>query len=219
MQNIITAQDIADFAPDLDTSAYNATTMSGIITQATHRLVNLANVKGFDFATETDEEDRALINNKGELVVSVKRRPITSVSSIKLVRGGFSTSLTLNDGAGNPYYEIPYPGNRLHLPSTYLMMSGTYLAGGQSQMLSLKGADLFCKVTYQGGYQTIPQDLVEATILMVRDIIAVKNNPAGVKSFNQGSYSVTFDSNGVSNLYNLAKTILYEGDYVKPEIF
>lgn len=221
MTNIITAQDISDFAPDLDTSAYSATTLSGLISQAQSRAAAFCNIKGFEFQTETDT-DRALINNRGELVVAVRRRPVLSVSSIVLKRGAFTTSLTLTDsGTGLPIYNIVDPGNRFHLPNAYLYATGTYLPGGSSQLISLKSADLFCTVTYVGGLQTIPFDLKDALVLWVQDIIARRNNRDGVQSFTQGSYSATFGKNatdGDSPIIKQAKNILMTGGYVRPEI-
>lgn len=222
MTNIITAQDIADFAPDLDTSSYSATTLSGIISQAQQRAAAFCNVKGFEFQTETDK-DRAMINNKGELVVAVRRRPVLTVTALTLNRGSFSTTLNLTDsGTGLPVYNIPDPGNRFHLPNAYLYATGTYLPGGSSQLLTLKAANLFYTVTYVGGLQTIPFDLKDALVLWVQDIISRRNNREGVQSFTQGSYSATYGKNasdGDSPVIKQAKNILMTGGYVRPEIF
>lgn len=219
MTNILTAQDLADFAPDLDTSQYSATTLSGIISQAQQRMASFCNVAGFEFQSQT-ETDRALINNKGELVVSVHRRPVVSVTSINLKRGQFSTSLTLSDANG-PFYNIPYPGNRVHLPNAYLYATGSYLAGGNSQLLTLKAANMFCEVTYVGGYQTIPLDLKDAALLWVQDIIMRRNNRAGVQSFSQGSLSMTYGKSsmdGDSVLIKEAKSILMNGGFARVEL-
>lgn len=221
MTNLITAQDISDFAPDLDTSAYSATTLSGLINQAQTRAAQFCNVKGFEYAAEVDK-DRALINDKGELVVAVRRRPIGSVESITLNRGSFSTTLTLTDGSGNSLLNIPDPGHRMHLPNAYLYATGSYLAGGSSQLLTLKAANMFATVNYHGGYNVAPFDLKDALILWVQDIIMRRVNRAGVQSFTQGSLSMTFGKNamdGDSPLIKQAKSILMAGDYLRPEIF
>lgn len=221
MTNLITAQDISDFAPDLDTSSFSATTISGLITQAQQRAAAFCHIKGFEFQAETDK-DRALISNKGELVVSVRRRPIVTVESIVLSRGGFSTTLILADAAGNPLYNVPDPGNRLHLPNAYLYASGTFLAGGSSQLMTLKASNMFCTIAYHGGLQTVPFDLKDALILWVQDIIMRRVNRAGVQSFSQGSLSMSFGKSsmdGDSVLIKEAKSILMQGGYVRPEIF
>lgn len=223
MTNLITAQDISDFAPDLDTSMYSATTLSGLIAQATSKIAAFCNVKGFDYTTYTDT-DKALINNEGSLIISPRTRPLLTLTSVTLKRGGFSTSLNLTDSTGLPIYQIADPGNRVEIPNSYLYLTGTYLAGGQSQMIALKYADMFCTAVYTAGYSTIPFDLKDACVLFVQDAIMRRLNRAGVQSFSQGSLSMTYGAGGTnsagdSRIIQQAKNILLEGDYVRPEIF
>jgi len=217
MTNLITAQDLADFAPDLDTSAYTSTTISGIISQATAEITQFCSVKDFVFGTYTDK-DRARITNKGELVINPRVRPVVSVQSVRLKRGGFSTNLTLTDSAGNPLYDIPDPGDRIHIPNSYLYLTGTYLAGGNSQMMTLQAAQLWAEVSYTAGWQTIPQDLKDICILWVQDIVMRKINRAGAQSFTQGSLSINFgksNRNGDSPMLMQAKYMLNQGGYNK----
>lgn len=223
MTNLITAQDIADFAPDLDTSSYSATTLSGLISQASQKIAKFCHVKDFAFGSYTDK-DRAKISNDGELLITPRVRPATSVTSITLKKGGFSTSLTLVDGSTNLYF-INDSGTRIHLPNSYLVTTGTYLADGSSHLLSLKAGDMFCEVVYVAGYQSgIPQDLKDACLLYVQDTIVRKVNRTGVQSFSQGSLSMTWGAGGTnekgeSRLIQQANSILLQGDYVRPEVF
>lgn len=222
MTNLITAQDIADFAPDLDTSQYSATTLSGLIAQASVKIAAYCNVTDFALGTYTDK-DRARISNNGELLISPMVRPAQSVASISLKSGGFSTNLTLSDNQGNLYYDINGMGTRITVPNSYLYATGTFLAGGNTQLLSLKQANLYCTITYTAGWQTIPFDLKDACVLYVQDQIMRRNNRAGVQSFSQGSLSMTYGANGTdesgnSRIIQQAQSILLEGDYVRPEI-
>ncbi len=216
MTNLIAAQDISDFAPDLDTSSFSATTLSGIISRASQQVVAFCNVKDFALGTYTDT-DRARISNEGELIINTRVRPIQSVQSITLEKGGFSTSLVLSQGS-TLLYQIPDPANRIHFPNSYLYASGSFLAGGSSQLVSLKYANVFCTTTYTAGYQTIPDDLKDACSLWAIDIIMRRANRAGVQSFSQGSLSMNFGRNakdGDSSNVKEAKSILLQGDYVK----
>lgn len=219
MASIITKSDIANFAPELDLSEFSDTTISGMCSQATKRAEGFCNVSAFDFGQTTDETDRAYISNDGELVVSVRRRPIVSISSVSLIKGGFSTTLNLTDTNGNNLYQIPYPGYKFVFPNSFFYLTGTYLAGGSSQLYTLRGAKVFYKMTYYGGYQTIPDDLKYACVLYFRDIFAKKSNPAGLQSFSQGSYSETAssDRSGRSNLVKEAEDVLLNGDFVRVE--
>jgi hypothetical protein len=220
-QSILTKADIQAFAPELDLSSYSDATISGMCSQATNRATQFCSVKGFDFATETNETDRAYISNEGELHISVRRRPIVSVTSINLVKGGFTTALTLTDTNGAALYQLEYPGNKIVLPNSYLYMSGTYLAGGSSQLFTLRGARVFYQMTYAGGFQTIPDDLKYAVMLYFRDVYQKQFNTQQMSSFSQGSYSENYagvnNTKGRSNYIQEAESILMNGGYVRLE--
>lgn len=223
MTNLITAQDIADFAPDLDTSQYSATTLSGLIAQASTKVAAFCSVLDFALGTYT-ETDRAKISAGGELLISPMVRPALSVNSIVLKSGGFSTNITLSDSAGSLYYNMRTGGTRITVPNSYLYSTGTFLAGGNSQLVSLKQANLYYTMSYTAGFQTIPFDLKDACVLYVQDMIMRRNNRAGVQSFSQGSLSMTYGSNGTdengnSRIIQQAQSILLQGDYVRPEVF
>lgn len=217
--SILTKQDLQNFAPEIDLSQYSDATISGMLSQATNLAANFCSVRGFDFAQEVDELDSARISNEGNLMISVRRRPLISVSSVSLVKGGFSTSLNLTDTNGNALYQIPTPRNKFVFPNSFFYLTGTYLAGGASQLYTLRGAKVNYKMTYYGGWQTIPDDLKYACILYIRDILAKRTNPQGLQSFTQGSYSETRSANkaGKSNLVLEAESVLKTGGYVRSE--
>jgi len=218
---IINQTDIQNFAPELDLSSYNAATISGMCSQATNRAAQFCSVDGFDFTTVTGEVDRALISNDGELVISTRRRPIVSVSSIVLKKGGFSTTLVLTDTAGNNLFQIPHPNNKLVFPNSYFYLTGTYLAGGSSQLYTLRGAKVFYEMAYTAGYQTIPDDLKYACLLYFRDQYSKKFNTRNLSSFTQGSYSESYSGNsnkhGKSPLELEAEGVLMSGGYARME--
>ena len=214
--DLITAADLASFAPDLDTSNFNATTISGIISQASGRILGFCHVDGLALGTY-DEEERAKISNNGELIISTRVRPVQTVNTVTLRRGAFSTTLVLQQNTAygmQSLYQIPSPGNRIHIPNSYLYLTGTFLAGGTSQLLSLKAANMFCEVNYTAGYNPIPDDVKDACVLVVRDIINRRYNPIGAQSFTQGRMSANFGS-GDSKILAEAKQILMEGGYVR----
>ena len=217
--SILSATDIANYAPELDLSQYSTATISGMASQATNRAVQFCSVNGFDQVQEIDEMDKAYISNDGELVVSVRRRPIVTIQSVSLVKGGFSTSLNLTGADGNPLYQIPSPRSKFVFPNSYFYLTGTYLAGGSSQLYTLRGAKVFYKMTYTAGYSPIPDDLKFAVILYFRDIVAQAKNPQGLQGFTQGSYSEQYGSNaeGKSKLVLQAEDALRNGGYVRTE--
>lgn len=218
MSSILTKADIAAYAPELDLSAYSDATISGMLSQATNRAVQFCSVNGFDLTAETNETDRAYINSDGELVISVRRRPIVNVTGIRLKKGGFSTTLTLSN-SGIQLYQVPTPGNKLVFPNSYFYLTGTYLAGGSSQLFTLRGAKVFYEIDYVGGYQTPPDDLKYAVMLYFRDILQQQYNVNGISSFTQGSYSESRApiTKGKSYLIDQAEDILMNGGYARTE--
>lgn len=222
MTSILTPADIAAYAPELDLSSFTTATISGMLSQATLRAAAFCGVAGFDFQTVVDETDRTRISIEGDLQVSVLRRPIVTISGISLVRGSFSTSMVLTQNGTN-LYQIPTPGNKVVMPNSYLYLTGTFLAGGSSQLLTLRSANTFYKITYAGGYQTIPDDLKYAVILYFRDIYAqraVGANGAPLAGFTQGSYSENYaggSKSGKSFLVQQAESALMNSGYARLE--
>lgn len=222
MSSILSKQDILDFAPELDLSSYSDATISGMLSQATQRAVQFCSVTGFDFVTTVDETDRAYISNDGELMISARRRPIVDVQAISLNKGGFHTDLVLtnpSNGSNIPLYQVPTPANKIVFPNSYFYLTGTYLAGGSSQLFTLRGAKMFYKMTYTGGYQVIPDDLKYAVMLYFRDIYAKRYNVQNLTHFSQGSYSETKAQSvgGRSPLVQEAEDTLMNGGYVRME--
>lgn len=220
MANILTKADIQAYAPELDLSKYSDATISGMLSAAQGRAAEFCSVTGFELQSVTNETDKALISNNGELIISVRRRPIVSVSAISLVKGGFSTSLTLTDSAGLALYQIPYPNNKIVFPNSYFYLTGTYLAGGSSQLYTLRGSNVMYQMSYTGGYQTPPDSLKYAISLYFRDSFTKQFNPQGLSSFTQGSYSESYSSSaskGRSPLVQEAEDVLQQGGYARME--
>lgn len=214
-ENLITADELAAYAPDLDTSAFSAATISGMISRASERVRQYCQVDGFFRAAVTNERDDVNINSEGELIISFRRRPVAQgdVSAVRLrtVDVNQSLQLTSSTGDGSYIYSIGNPGNLLVYPSNFLISHGKGL-------FDLRGSNLYYEVDYTGGWATdianIPPSLKEAATLMLRDLISARDNPAGVKSFSQGSYSVVYDKDGGSYVGE-AQKILDVGGYVR----
>jgi hypothetical protein len=220
MSSILTETELRNLAPDLDLSPYSAATISGMINAATLRMQNFCNVTGFDQQTVTGERTRTKVTTDGDLVVRVKRKPIVSVSAIRISKGAMATDITLTDGAGNALYDIDSSATAVYVTGAGLTYLGRFQDGAMS-LVSLRNIRAFTTISYVGGYSTITDDLKQACVLYVRDIVSTKANPSGVDSFSQGSYSVTFTSNssGKSKLALQAEQILQDGDYVNVDIF
>lgn len=221
MENLIDNTYITDNAPELDLSQYSTTTVSGIISQASAAVINYCQVDGFLQSTVTSERDRAHINSAGDLIISFRRRPVVEgdVTAIRLRTVAVNQSLTLSAATadmGSGYiYFIPNPGTFLVYPSNYLISFGRGL-------LALRGARLFYEVDYTGGYvqtpttgyKSVPDDLKQATLLMVRDILARRYNPMGMDMFRQGQMqAMTRRNNGLTQFVEAARDLLDQNGY------
>lgn len=217
MSSILSKADLQAYAPELDLSAYSDATISGMLSSATKRASSYCQVDGFDYTSVVDETDNATITNDGNLEISVRRRPIYSISSVALVQGNSSTNLLLSDTVGNTLYQIPYPKNKVVFPSSYFVATGTFSAN----LLSLRGTGMYHKISYTGGYQNPPEDLKYASLLYFRDSYQKQFNARGLSSFSQGSYSESYGgqtgSKGRSGLVQEAESVLRNGGYARME--
>lgn len=210
-ENLITEAELAQYAPDLDTSSY--TTTSGLITRASELVRNYCDVDGFIYSTVTDERDRAYINTSGELIIAPRRAPVQQgdMISIELEVGDVEQTLTLSD-SGVSRYKALIDEKLIIYPSNYLIAHGTGL-------FAFRSKGIISKISYVGGYEVIPASLKEATVLYVRHLVTRAYNPTGAQQFSQGSYSQTMPvarlSAGQSTFSIEAQTILEAGGFVR----
>ncbi len=214
-ENLITQTELENYAPDLDLSAFSSTTISGVISRASDMARKYCNVDGFFKMAVTNERDRVLINEQGDLVISFRRRPVADgdVTAIRLVSVDISQSLQLTSSAdGSRIYFIPDPHTYMIYPSNFLIAHGTGL-------ISLRNANLFYEVDYTGGYDTdianLPDALKEATTLLARHVINRRYNPTGATRFRQGNVQMEYAGTGKDDLVMEAQRILADGDFVR----
>lgn len=205
----------------MDVSPWGDATISGFITTATAAMQSFCQVDGFLNTTVSGERVKTIITPAGDLIVYPHIRPIQqgSVTAIRLVKGGFSTSLTLSANGTN-YYQVPYPYTFINYPSSYLAGVGTLSIGGSQQLVTLKGANTYCEIDYTGGFSSAPADLQDACDLWVRELVTRRLNPMGAQEVRQGSFGFSRQLRGaagsdmVDSIYiQQAKQILNEGGY------
>lgn len=130
-----------------------------------------------------DERIEARVDGDLNLVVYPRKRPINSVSSLKIVRGTYNLDLSLTDDDGNTRYIIPTPSNALVYPSYQMNTSvNTILL----RFAQIKYVRFFTEMDYIAGYTTIPEDIVVATTLLASDIFMTHANKEGLVSITQG---------------------------------
>lgn len=189
--NYISNAELQAYAPDLDVSAFDAPTLSGIISQAC------------DFADEyvrytlgieqiINEEAEAVVNPDGDLMLFPRKIPVRSLEKLEIKLGVYNTELVLQDNTQsvNPnLYDIPTPGNYILYPYQQLTLTGKV---GLKNLLQVRTRRYFTRISYTAGYEEIPSSIKRAIILLVRDILAVSANPTGANSMSQGGISVGY---------------------------
>lgn len=217
-EQLITNAELAAFLPEFDTSAYSATTISGMIQMASDAVRNFCGVDGFLRSTVTGEQGRININPDGELNISVRRPKLRQgeLISMDYKSIGQRQSMILQQDSEDLYY-VDASGFFFTYPDSYRVNFG-------SGLLGMPTSQLMYEISYVGGYadsiETLPYDLKQACILFMRDTLGQASNPAGALSFRQGSYSETRggnsgDTSNDSMYVAQAKRMLREGDYVR----
>lgn len=192
--NIISPAQFASFAPEVDTSKYDAPTISGMISQASRQVTSYL---GYNPVAEniTDEVKQAYISSQGDLVIYPVKLPIISVSAIALFKGATTISLNLLDGAGRNKFNVDYMARSLTFPFSEITLQGTPIF---TNFYSLRGTQFYTKMSYRGGFEAyqIPFDIQQATIYYMREILARQYNPTGAVELRQGGLSFKYSMNG-----------------------
>ena len=201
--NYITTSEFQTMNPDIDFSNIPAATISGMISRGSRLVDNYLN---YSLALETiaGEKSQAVINSDGDLVLFPQKLPIQSLQSAVIKKGSYSMNLILNDGAGNPVYDIV--GQRIIFPFQQMQTTGTFSIRNFYQ---LRERLFWTLISYTAGYDTIPDDLKDACNLMTKDIWARQANPIGIKKMTQGAISMEYSQkDGDSDMVTDAKSIL-----------
>lgn len=204
--NLITVTEFANYAPDVDTSKYTEPTISGMISQASKAV---STYLGYTPLAEdiTDELKEAVITIDGDLLIRPQKTPIQSVSTIKIAKGATDVTLTIVDGSGTPKYNIDYTKRSILYPYNEITLQGVPVF---TDFYALRGSHFYVKLTYRGGFEVLPADIQQATVLIMQDIIGQRYNQVGAKRLTQGGITFEFSqsSDGESELVKKAKKLL-----------
>jgi len=185
-----------------DYSAYTNEALTSLIEKATDKVDDYCE-QSFNLETITDEISKAYIDADNSLVVFPRKKPIQTLTSLKIVKGDAEVELTLTDSNGSFSYTIPTTKDRIILPVDDITLNSVDLL----DFSTLRNVDFYSKITYTAGYSTIPNIIKEATALFTLDSIARRSNLSGATSINQGGISITY-GNGRSDLVKDAERLL-----------
>lgn len=192
--------------PTVDLTNYSDATLSGIISTATNRVIEILQ---YDPRLQdiTDEKLVGKINNDGNLVLFPEYRPINSVSNLKIVKGSTEVNLTLTAN-NRPIYDIQ---NNIVYISTYEIGYNTV---SMLDFSALRGTNFFCLLSYNAGYSSLPTSIKYAVELLVLDRLMLTTNVSGAKSVSQGGIKVEYETKRGKSSYEERVEELLK-DYIK----
>lgn len=206
--NLINTTEFREYAPEVDLSLYNDTTISGMISQATTLVEDYVGYSPYaeDIVGELKE---SLIDSNGDLIVRPEKIPVISVSSLKLAKGSPAgdVDIVLTNESGDKY-NIDFSGRYIRFPFGEMTLTGSPIF---SNFYNLRGKQFYTKISYRGGYEPsdLPAVFKQATIMFMRDIISRSSNPSGATRISQGGISLSYEQrDGKSDLVFDAERIL-----------
>jgi hypothetical protein len=131
----------------------------------------------------SDEIQEGHIDEESNLVVFPRKRPLNSVSSLEIIKGNQTVTIQLTDGS-NPRYNIPTVADRLFYPDRELRLSST--PSFIHSFTDVQGVRFLTKMSYIGGYTSIPEDISLATAYFASDTFMRHANKEGLRSLTQG---------------------------------
>ncbi len=163
--------------PHLDLSLYPDATLSGLIHKATREVDQYL---GYTLPIETlSEKLEGTINGKGDLEIWVRKFPVESISSIKIVKGTTEVALEVESN-GSKKYDIP---SNSAPPALY--------SSSELGVVSLPLSEPFyLDITYRAGWEKVPLPIKEATALLVKKTMAERFNPGGFTRVSEGGMSL-----------------------------
>ena len=131
----------------------------------------------------TDEKAYGYVDSDMNLMVFPRKTPIDSVTGLDLVKGSDSLSIDLTTGDGSARYDIPTSGDYILYPDYELSITGESIIHSFSNIARTK---FFYKLDYRAGYTTVPEEIRQATINLVADIVMRHSNKEGLEGITQG---------------------------------
>ncbi len=191
VQNLITVEEFQSKAPEVDTSKYTTETVSGFITRGSEQVGRYLQ---YDPLVEniTDELKTARVDTDGDLIVFPAKIPILSISALSVKKGTVELTFTLQDSQGNDKFNIDYTQRHVRFPASEIILQGQVIL--ITDFFSLRGTQFYSKMSYRAGYETstLPETIKDATVLLVREVMARSLNPSGAEELRQGGVTLKY---------------------------
>lgn len=197
MANYITVDYFKERNPTVDVGQYPDATISGMITTASRWIDNILN---YSLSVEniTGETQDGYVDSDYNLVIFPRKRPVETVTSIVLVKGTSTITLTLTNDGGTEKFIIPTSKDRIIYPDRELSLATVSVVGSffylRENFYNDYHRRYFTRINYRAGYTAIPEDIQDATSLLVKEYISRGMNISGATRISQGGISMSFES-------------------------
>jgi hypothetical protein len=200
LENLLLVNIDATFNTQIDTWISVAETM-------VNNYLGFTTASGIWNESVVNELNDTHVDGDLNLVIYPRKRPVNSVSNITIVKGPVNVSLSLTDTDGNTRYQIPVQQNVIVYPNYQLSLTASTIL---HHFGIIKYSRFYTKVSYIGGYTTIPGPINLATTYYVADIFMRQANKEGLSSITQGRITKRWaeERDGRSNWMRRAEEML-----------
>ena len=185
--------------PTINYNNYNDATMSGIISSASKKVDAYL---GYSLEIEDITEKTAGTVLNGDIIIFPRKIPVNSMSSLSIVKGSSSISITSN-------YDIPASKDRVIYSASDMTMESVSVI----DFNSLNTGNFFSLYSYNAGYSIndIPEDIVSATELYIMDTMKKSDNINYYTAVRQGGISFEYGTAGRMSHYVKEAQLLLNG--------
>lgn len=155
----------------------------------------------------SNETNECRVDGDLNLVIYPRKRPVNSVSAINVTKGPVSIALSLTDTAGNTRYTIPVPSSVIVYPNYQLSLTASTIL---HHFGIIKYSRFYTKISYIGGYTSVPGPINLATVYFAADIVMRQANKEGLTALTQGRITKKWaeEKDGKSNWMRRAEELL-----------
>lgn len=133
-----------------------------------------------------DEVGEGMIDSEANLMLFPRKVPLNSISSLQLVKGSDSLTISLTNGNGDPKYNIPTHKKYLLYPDYELTITGSSII---SSFGDIRNNKFFYKISYIAGFTEVPANIRLATTNFVADVVMRHSNKEALAAITQGKVS------------------------------
>lgn len=193
---------------------YNAqTTTSGILSESIVR-----------------EKHTGKIDNYGNLVIDLSHPPVhfdsnynPLVTLVEFNVGAVSVALNLTDGTGNAkntVLEVSENRRKVYYPHMYFLPAVSAVTPtAKISLFNLRDVRFWTDISYIGGYDAVPADIVMAATYITLEFAMQRTNPAFLQSMTQGTMTQTFMTRSKTNSgFNLGMGIQTAQSLLQPYV-